>query len=243
MAWALLQSASAPASGFASSKSVTYGSNLSSGTKLIACVGLASSGGITVASVKDGAGNSFALVKAQAAGSGGLENTSVWQLDTPAGDAGTKPVITATASSGTPDMSILVQEVSGLAAGTTNAAVIDGTPGAASGTGGSSTGSPAYASSVSGEYLVAVYGDDGGPETFTRPAALTLDANSVNSSSFADIGIAYGNSTGGTEAGSWALTGTSADWAVILCAFKLGAAFTPALSRPRGQAVSRASTY
>ena len=201
MAWNRLQSAATAATGSAvSSVSVTYGTNLSSGTKLIAVVSVAGQTGTTrtVATVKDASANNFTLI-------GRLNaitqlDVSLWAMDTPAGDVGAKPAITATMTAGsTGDMGILVQEVSGLLAGNTTA-MADGTLGSNSGSGNSgSTGSPSYTSTASNEYLVSVYGDDGGPLTWTKPAALTSDANSVNSSSFANIALAYGSSTDGTR--------------------------------------------
>jgi hypothetical protein len=221
MAWSVLQSASTAATSTnATTQPVTYGTNLSSGTKLIAYVSISSGSTVTTSSVSDGT-NNFNSV--QSIESGSQTNISVWQLDTPAGDVGTKPTITAHLS-GTAECSILIQEVSGLATGTTNAACVDGTPGTGTGSGGSSTGSPSYSSSASNEFLVAVYGDNGGPETWTKPAALTADTHSVNTNSFSDLAAAYGNSTNGTEAGSWSLTGSTATWGTILLAFKLGAA-------------------
>jgi hypothetical protein len=218
VAWSVIQSASAASSGIATTKAVTFATaNLSSGTKIIALVS-ASSGTPSITSVKDGAGNTLTLITSVTLAGKGI--TGLFAMDTPAGDVGSKPTITATLGvSG--ETSILVQEVSGLATGNTVAAMIDGTSGHVSGLGGSSTGSPSYTSSTTSEYMVACYGDDGGPETWTAPSGLTADAASVNSSSQADVAIAYGNSTGGTEAGSWAITGSSADWIAILTAFQL----------------------
>ena len=46
--------------------------------------------------------------------------------------------------------------------------------------------------------MLAAYGDTGGPETWTKPAALTADRNGINSNSNDDVALAYGNSTNGT---------------------------------------------
>ena len=200
--------------------------NLTSGTKLIAVVATTTQTGSTdtTATVKDGALNSFTLIGRKSVGSAPiLCDVSLWAIDTPAGDVGTKPTITATLSGGTANMSILVQEVSGLAGRQHHAAMVDGTLASLSGQHHRSTGSPTYTSTASNEYLVSVYGDSGGPITWTKPAALTGDANNINSSSWANIAIAYGNSTGGAEAGSWSLSGTPTDWATLLVAFKLAA--------------------
>src|SRR5580704_16424705 len=129
MAWSVLQSASTAATGNSGTQSATFTTaNLSSGTKLIAAVAC-SANGLTVSSVKDGAGNSFtslATVSFNNAASNG--QLSLWAIDTPAGDAGTKPTITATLTASTTETSLLIQEVSGLLAGNT-AAMLDGTAG------------------------------------------------------------------------------------------------------------------
>ena len=236
MAWSLLQSASHQAA--AATNPVTMGSNCSStGSTLIAYVAQTGATAGTVSSVKDGAGNSFLFcASAVIAGNAGTYGLSVWAINTPAVDQGAKPVITATMSTGTPDSEILVQEVSGLAVGSTLAALVDGTPGVINaGTGTGATGSPVYVSHALNEYLVGVYGDDGDSYTFTKPAALALDANSLNSSALDDLGVAYGNSTNGTEAGSWTLTvGSGGHWGVLLLAFNLaaGGAAAPAAVQP-----------
>ena len=225
MTWGFVQSASSAATAAATTKAVTYTTaNVSSGTKLIALTSLFINGGnTTVTSVKDGAGNSMTLIGRETFTQG---DVAMWAMDTPAGDVGTKPTITATLGLSA-DCSILVQEVSGLAVGNMLAAMIDGTLGAINGTGGASTGSPTYVSSAANEYMLAAYGDTGGPETWTKPAALTADPNGINSNSNDDVALAYGNSTNGTEVGSWALTGTSTTWGALLVAFKLAGAAPP----------------
>ena len=80
-------------------------------------------------------------------------------MDTPAGNAGTKPTITATLTGTTYGSAILVQEISGLAAGNTLAAMIDGTAATTGNTG--STGpatTAAYSSTAANEYLVGLCG-------------------------------------------------------------------------------------
>jgi hypothetical protein len=223
-----LQSASSAGTASASTKAVAFSTaNLTSGTKLVAVV--AASGNMTSTTVtcKDGAGNTFTQLAVKAMNNAATNGqVYVFAIDTPAGDVGTKPTITATFSNA-PAASILIQEVPGLATGTTLAAMVDGTPGTGSGNAIGATGSPSYASTVSGEYLVAVYGDNGGPTTWAKPAALTSDPAGVNSNSIADIALAYGSSTGTTEAESWSLTGTGTPWATFLLAFKLAAGGTP----------------
>lgn len=205
-----------------STATVTPPYNLTQSTKLVIGIGWASSTTQTVSSVKDAAGNSFTKVTS-APNSGGPSGTDLWFLDTPQADVGTAPVITVTFS-GTVNASLLLQEVRGLVPGTSTAAVMDGTAATHTGAGGSSATSGVYSSAVAGEFLVGVYGDDGGPETLGTPTGsttLTKDANCVSANSFADVGIAWGSSIGGSESVSWPLSGTSADWGTIIAAFQV----------------------
>lgn len=213
MTWSALQSNVGSSSGV-TTKSVAFTTaNVSSGTKLIAYLALL--GGATVTSVKDGAGNAFTQ-QSVASFSGRVQQT--WSLDTPAGDAGTKPTVTAIFSSS--DVSMVIQEVSGLLTG---ASCTDGTAGTTSGSATGSVGPPAYASAVPGEFLTYLYGDDGDAATITGPAGYTTDASQVNStSSFPCLLVAYKDSTGGTEAGQYSVSGGGGNlWGLTLVAFQL----------------------
>ena len=139
----------------------------------------------------------------------------------PGGDVGTKPTITATFST-TTDGSILIQEVSGLAAGNTLAAMIDGTAGTlGNDSSAGPVGPPSYASSAADEYLVYVFGDDGDGVTVTSPpAGYTADPANITGSGLANSTIYYANSTGDTESGSFTFSG-STEYGLILVAFKL----------------------
>ena len=161
--------------------------------------------------------------------------TALYAVDVQAGWAGTKPAIVATIANNA-ELSILAVEVSGLLAGST-LAMLDGGALAASGTANckAASANPAYSSTAANEMTVSVYGDDGGPLTFTAPWGSTsanLDPNSVNSNSFSDIGLAYRNSVNGPEATAWALSGTATPSIVLLTAFKLGAGGGAAASIP-----------
>lgn len=242
MAWTRIQSASAAATGTASTKTATFTTaNASAGTKIIAAVGCWLNGhaNTVITSVEDAASNPLTLIGRVTTGT--TMDVSLWAMDTPAGDVGLKPAITVTASVSVA-ISLVIQEVSGLLAGNTTV-MADGTLASNSGNGGSSTGSPTYSSTAASEYLVSVYGDDGGPETWTAPAALTADVNDVNSNSNATAAIAYGNSTGGAESASWALTGTATNWGTLLVAFKLASTGSPAPLHPRSQPVTVAGRH
>jgi hypothetical protein len=211
----------------------TFGTNLTAGTKLLAFVQVADpSGGIdpVCTGVSDGGSGSFSLLSDVPSsgnpGSGVLtQHSYIWELDTPAGDAGTKPTITAVLSGGAGAYGdMLVQEVPGLLPGSS---CMDGTPGtlAGSATAGYSTGTPAYASSAAGEYLVAFYADNGGsgiPPSWTAPAGYTADPNAVNSQAFGNIAVCYKDSTGGTESDGYAVANSTFDlWGLVLVAFQL----------------------
>jgi hypothetical protein len=220
--WSVLQSNSD--SGGAASLSVTYTSHVTSGTKLIAFISWGAGGSYTITSVKDAAGNAMtqvAFVSGVAPSDGGDVGAAWYAMDTPAGDVGISPDITVVFSgSGGISPSMLIQEVSGLLAGNTTA-MMDGTPS-------TTVGSPdpavaaAYSSTAAGEYLVAMYGDEGEGVTWTVPSGYTADANSVNDSFESDIMVASRNSSNGSETASIAVTSGIGN-AVILGAFQLAA--------------------
>jgi hypothetical protein len=219
--WSVLQSAGNTSAG--ATLSAVYPSNLSSGTKLIAAVGIATNntGAVTVS---DGT-NSFTQLVHTGPTSTDLSNFYLFALDTPAGDVGTKPTITVTgaASNGA---AVTILEVAGLLAGNTTAC-LDGTAGAFSGVksggGTSSPTVPAYVSTVANEFLVNIEFDDGDSgSTWTAPAGYTTVTGTPNGNSDANIGFAYKNSTGGTETGTFSVTSSGGEaWGVILVAFKL----------------------
>ena len=231
MAWSVLQSASDTNSAAPFAATFTT-ANLSSGTKLIAAIAGGANSPQSISSVKDGTGNSMTAL-ASFTLTDGNSIVALYAMDTPAGDVGTKPTITVTFGIAG-SASILVQEVSGLAAGNTTA-MIDGTAGTAAVTGSSgSTTSPSYSSTAANEYLVVVYGDLGNGITWTAPSSpWTGDANGVNTSFNADIEIAYRNSTGGSETGQYSING-GVDYGIILVAFKLagGVAGPPLYDAP-----------
>ena len=172
MPWSVLQSASADENSGASLSSLAaaYASSLSSGSVLVVAVTCYQT---TTATVDDGNGNSFSKLANATIGTASGE-VSLWALATPSGDVGTKPTITATyAATHSQYTGMLIQEVSGIQA------VLDGTAGVAGYAGTGPTGPPSYASSVAGEYLVNIFGDDGYDVTASTTGGYTLDANSV----------------------------------------------------------------
>jgi hypothetical protein len=222
MAWSVLQEKS----NFGSSLNATVTfttANVSAGTKIIVWITVDASASpqSSVTSVKDGALNTWTLV-AGPASDNSTGATFCYALDTPAGDVGTKPTITATLTSNF-GWAIIVQEVSGLLAGNTTA-MRDGTPGLANA---SSTGPcvpGAYSTAAANEYLMAAAGDPGNSRTISNSAGYTASsAPNINTSSTADLFVAWKNSTGGAESASFAITGTANPWFAVIVAFQLDA--------------------
>lgn len=226
MSWTRLQTvASTP--GSAGTTVATYTSNVSSGSKLIAYVSNDTSGTGSITSVKDGAGNTMTqLALIDYPGTQG--SLGVYAMDTPAGDVGTKPTITATFGTTFGNVELL-EEVSGLAVGNTLAAMVDGTPVTGSGTTSPATCS-GYTSSVAGEYLVGIVGDAGYATSYTLTG---YTANAVNPGPNGDAQLNQGfkNSAGGSESLSWAISGAT-NWASILFAFQLAGGGGAATATP-----------
>jgi hypothetical protein len=235
MAWGWLQSWSAQiqtSSGGTQTVTATAGSNCTSGSTMIACVALSYGTSSTCSGVTDSHSNAF--VKIATSGYNNGQETSLWALNTPAADAGTKAAITASNSAGGgPYMDIVVVEFSGIVTSTTQAGFTDGTPGVTHGSNNTGSGSgPTYSSTTANQLLVACYGDDGGPLTWTiptTPSGYKNDNNGgtakgFNNDSNADCELAFTNSTTGSQSGAWGLSGTATGWGTILTAFKLSAA-------------------
>jgi hypothetical protein len=245
VAWSWLQSCISPDNGNAGSNTATFTTaNLSSGSTLVAAVSIPSSAGAlgTCSSVKDGAGNNFILIgETHQGGAGGGTDQSIWALNTPAGDVGAKPAITATSTDNASTMCVLVQEISGLATGATAGALADGSAGFTVGTAGGASGPPSYTASLgANEYLVYVYADAGFGTSNTPPGSpYTADTNNRSASTNSNVAIAYKNSTGSAETGTWSAAAGS--WVLGMVAFQIsgGGAPAPILGQaPRSLAVS-----
>jgi hypothetical protein len=221
VAWSVLQSNSAINAGSGNAAVTFTTANLSAGTKIIVWVEVSASTSpqTAVTAVKDGALNAWTQLRVASNNSSGA--IFLFALDTPAGDVGTKPTITATINANF-GAAILVQEVSGLLAGNTSA-MLDGTPGIATGTTSPAT-TGALTTAAASEFLTAGYGDPGDSITVTTPGGWTADGKNVGPSTQQDLSVYYKNSTGAAESASLTLSGTAVDgWNTILAAFKLAA--------------------
>lgn len=150
-------------------------------------------------------------------------------------------VITGSLGAGLESPDGIVAEFSGVTATT------DGTFGKLEFSGTGSTGQPAYSSTASNELLVSFYGDDGNGQVTTAPVGWTADPNNQLSSTFQNIGLAWKNSTGGSETGAaWSNAAPGADGGIVLGAFTLpgggGSTVLPP-ARVYDQAVKRAGFY
>ena len=224
MAWARLQSVSGTNAGSGNAAATFTTANLTAGSKVIAVVAVScSSGSFIVTSVKDGALNTWTQLATKISADFGT-HLGLYALDTPAGDAGTKPTITATIGTNF-GAKILLQEVTGLVAGNTSA-MLDGTAATATGTTSPAT-TGAYSSAAASEYLVACYGDPGLGISLTTPAGYTADANNVTGDNLAECAVFYKNSGNGAESASVTMSGAGT-WDTILVAFQLVAGGIPA---------------
>jgi hypothetical protein len=192
---------------------VTLSSTPTTGNKILVWASCGSTGSFTVSSVADSNSNSLtSLASVLEAGSADTA-LALFAYDVPATPSST---FTATFS-GAGGFGVLAQEISGLMTGNTSA-MLDGTAGTAhtSGTSLSAT----YSSTATNEYLGTCYGDDGFGITGTIPSGYTADTNNINTSSNANLMVAYKNSTGGSETNTWTTNGTD-DMCVITVAFQL----------------------
>jgi len=232
MTWDRLQSCSnfSAAGGGAGPLTVQYTASLSSGTKLIAVTTSYAPANGQCTAVSDGNGNGFTMVGDSGNPGAGYGGIRVWALDTPAGDVGAKPAVTASYDS-TGIFAVLAQEAGGLCPGTT--ASLDGAPGILAGStssGSASSGTPSYASTAAGEYLASFFGlntnGDSDP-VLAGPSGYATDPSTLSGAlHYSEVGVAYKSSTGGTEADGWGISGADGSflgWGVVLVAFKLAA--------------------
>lgn len=219
MAWSVVQSASATNSG-SGNVSVTFSTaNVASGNKIIALVGVScSTTSFIVTSVKDAAANTWTLLGSKISADFSAHQ-GLYALDVPAGDAGTKPTLTATIGTNF-GATIIVQEVSGLLAGNTTA-MLDGTVAANTGTASPATGG-ALTTTAASEYLVIGFSDQGNSLSLTTPAGYTADAHNVTGNSLCDAALFYKNSSNGAESASITMSG-AASWDTLFAAFQLAA--------------------
>jgi hypothetical protein len=242
---ALLQSvATAATAGTATSVSATFvTANLSASSLIVAAFSVAAGGSSPSTTPACTCGGVSMNLRGQITPNGGAGISALvalFDLVVPAGQVGTKPAVQGSwvnAGHG----SILAEEVSGLGGTADGSAATK----AQNSSGVQPATCNAYSSTAASEYLVAVYGDNGGPATLGAcSTGYTADVNNVSANGNADIGIFAKNSTNGAETMSLALTGTVPVWGTILIAYQLPAG--PPVARPMLpvlQAVKRGAYY
>jgi hypothetical protein len=235
MAWSVLQSASGSTT--TTPLTVTMTSNLTSGSKLIFLGALDTGVNSLTFTANDGNGNNFTNLFAAhnfAIGSG-HNYICCLTLDTPVGDVGTKPTISVTVSD-TPaahEWFGIVLEVTGLSAGT-GATILDGTEGAASWSNAATATDPTYSSGASNELLIQFLGDNFdalGSGSYTAPTGY-ISSTKFENTTDGSGGLAWKNSTGGSEAGSDWTFNANTTAGLVKFAIKLPASAAPSLPIP-----------
>jgi hypothetical protein len=246
VAWSVLQSAATAATGSSgTSVSTSFATaNLTAGSTIIAAFSAASSSTTPTTPTATCGGVSMVLL-AQGTSTGGVGSqtlTALFALNTPAGQVGTQPTVQGQWTHGA-FTSMVIEEVSGLITSTTQAGFTDGTPAVKVNTSGTNPATSAsYSSTASNEFLIFVYGDDGGPATLgALSTGYSTDTNNVSANSHSDLGIGYKNSGNGSESASWALSGSLAGQVTILTGIQLAPAApgSSMLPQPGGRAYRR----
>lgn len=244
MTWTVLQSVSNFNAGGTTVAATFTTANLSSGSKILCWLNSDSAtGGVhDWTGVSDGT-NALSNVKSYNDTNGTFQ-TDLWVEDTPSGLVGTKPTITATwnnAAAASFGLAILLQEVSGLAAGATTA-ILDGGVVATSSGNSNSAATGSYTSTASSEFLCAVYVDPGtGASISTPPAGYTADPHNVLGNGDANLAVYYKNSSSAAESATFGLS-AAGNWGTLLTAFQLGGppitSGPPLAPRPMGRPVT-----
>lgn len=235
MAWNVAQSKSAISTTSGTTVAVTLTSTPTTGHKII--VGSVMSGDSgTGSTCKDSNSNSLTALGSIGTGLNGSMALNLFAYDVPASPSST---FTVTLPLSKADKAIMALEVSGLVTGNTSA-MLDGTAG--TGVGFQVVPTVTYSSTAVNELLIELYGDNGGPMTYTAANSYTDGGNGLNASSTTDINFFWKNSTNGSEADGFTLSGTGAETGGIKVAFKVAAGGSTFLA-PRpvlvGQSIKR----
>ncbi|NUR94697.1 MAG: DUF1929 domain-containing protein, partial [Kribbellaceae bacterium] len=225
---AFVQQVSAHGQGTAT-RAVTMTANTTAGNRIIVEVGVWNSSNATATAVTDNAGDTFVKVLSFTAS----EHTelSVWTAVVATG--GTKPVITATATSSA-DIGVVALEYSGLST-VADASVVDRQAHATGTTGSASTvsSSATTAVSASNELAVGFYADSGFGSTLTAGSGFTQRAKVQQVS---DMDMLVEDAVVNTGATPAATFGTSAStvWLAAVVVFRVPAAAATAPDAPTG---------
>jgi hypothetical protein len=198
------------------SVSLTPGTNVTAGNRLVVMVGIWGSPTRTAKTVTDSAGNTYTELL-HFSGSDKTE-LSIWSAPITAG-GGTKPAVKVTAS-GSADVGATVLEYAGLSSAA-GAAAVDQLASATGTTSGAATVSsgPTAATTAGGELAIGFYSDSGFGDTITTGSGFT---SRVNVSATSDMEFAVEDQTvalGSTPNASFG-TGANTPWLVATVDFK-----------------------
>jgi hypothetical protein len=204
------------AHGHAGSLSMTPGSAVSTGDRIVVEVAVWNSSGATASSVTDSAGNTYTELTHFKASDG--TEMSVWTAPITAG-GGTKPAITAKATSAA-DIGVAAVEYAGLSTAAGTAALdvqahATGTTGAAA----TVTSGATPATTSAGELAIGFYADSGFGDTLTPGSGYT---GRVNLAPTGDMELLIEDQAVGQGAtpAATAGTGPSTIWAMATLVFK-----------------------
>lgn len=234
MSYSVLQTIQANTSGSATTLGIAITPH-AIGNKIIAYVTAVAGAAPSITGVSDGT-NSLVAIAGPAALGSTFGTFGVYCYDA----VGTSAVtITATQNGASgPGISMQVQEVSGLTAGTSG--ILDA---AAASTTGAALASPetgpAYTSTGAGDFMAVCYFGDGSGTTWAKDAAgsaYTAAAGNTSANAVADVGMAHKAAAPGAETtGIWDATGTASGYAIVAFAIKLpGGGGGPVLPNPVG---------
>jgi hypothetical protein len=222
--------------GSVTSLAVTPSSNVTAGNRLVVETGVWSSGGATMKSVTDSAGDQFVELLHFKASDGA--EMSVWTAPITAGGA-TKPTITATPTAKA-DVGVAALEYSGLST-VTDATVMDQMADATGTTSGGATVSSSATPATTGanELALGFYADSGFGDNLTAGSGWT---SRVNVSNTGDLELLVEDQTVGAGAAPAATAGTGSGgktvWLMATVVLKNGSQSGGATASPLGAADS-----
>jgi hypothetical protein len=199
------------------SLSVTPGTNITTGNRMIVLVGVWNSTSATAASVTDSAGNSYSELLHFTASDG--TEMSVWSAPITAG-GGTRPAITVKPTSNA-DVGVSASEYSGLstASGT---AVVDQSAQASGTTSAAATvaSGATPATTASGELALGFYVDSGFGDTLTAGSGFTRRSSVSNASDMEFLTEDQSLSSTGATPNASVATGANTTWLMATLALK-----------------------
>jgi hypothetical protein len=201
----------------ASLQSGAFGSSPVTGNTILVVIGTFKTGGTTVSSVTDTAGNTYVLDKRSVIDPQNRQHSEVWRSSNITGGANLKITVTPAA---TAHVSFSALEVSGLV----NASPLDGAGSSNDGTGTSPT-TGAYSTTNANDLLLVATVNDSTPVTWSATPAGFTDFGQIVSASALNIDNGY-EIVAATQTNinpAWTIS-PSSDWNAVGLAYKASAA-------------------